>query len=87
MPMTLTPQAAMGVVHTASECGDHPCEVPFKVEDIEKVFYCENGCHCGTASEGKTCGSWCDTWGTAVFRLKDGRYVYANESADSSGHG
>ena len=87
MPMKLTPEAAMSVVSIANGCREHPCEVPFQTADIGTVFYCDSGCNCGTESAGTTCNTWCDTWGRAIFDLKDGRYVYANESSDTSGHG
>ncbi len=72
----LTPENAMSVVSEAAGCGDHPCEVPFKQEDIERVFFYER--NEGDYAEGDS---------TAVFRLKDGRYVIAFESCDTSGHG
>lgn len=33
------------------------------------------------------CNSYCDSGSEAYFRLKDGRYVIAVESSDTSGHG
>lgn len=33
------------------------------------------------------CRGMCDTWSEAFCRLKDGRYVTAHESSDTSGHG
>lgn len=74
---------AWGVVAQASECGDHPCDVQFKKEDIQTVFYYETHCCCGPGH----CGSYCDSDSTAAFRLSDGRYVLAQEGSDSSGHG
>jgi hypothetical protein len=87
VPMTLTAEAAMDVVHQASaDCHQGP-EVTFKEEDVEKVFYCDGGCNCGTLSEKTTCNTYCDTWSKAIFRLKDGRYVVSEESSDTTGHG
>jgi len=80
-------QDAMGVVDTASGCSDHPVTLGFTEADIEKVLYYDAGCHCGSVSKGGMCNDYCDTWSTAVFRLKNGKYVYANESSDTSGHG
>jgi hypothetical protein len=33
------------------------------------------------------CNNYCDTWSVAICKLKDGRYIYAQESSDTSGHG
>lgn len=74
---------AWGVVAQASDCSDHPINLDFKKEDIETVFHHEEHCCCGPGH----CGSYCDSGSTAAFKLKDGRYVLASESSDSSGHG
>ena len=37
--------------------------------------------------DGAMCAGYCDTWSTAILRLKSGKYVYAYESSDTSGHG
>ena len=36
---------------------------------------------------GAICGGYCDTWSEAYFQLRDGRFVTASETSDSSGHG
>jgi hypothetical protein len=76
--MDLSPATAWGVVGEAAYCSDHPCEVPFTEADIEKVFYTEF-----TGDR----GNYDDTSSCAIFRLKDGRHVVAEEWSDSTGHG
>lgn len=70
----LTPAGAMQIVNDAAECGDHPCDVPFSEDQIEKVFYISRDDNDGTNSY-------------TFFRLKDGRHVAAYESSDYTGHG
>lgn len=67
---------AWDVVKSASECGDHPCDVPFAEDDIDRVLHYFN-----------EDGSWAEQNCLAVFQLKDGRYVRAWANADTSGHG
>lgn len=78
-----TVDEAWGVIEQAAECGDHPISLDFKKEDIGEVFWYETHCCCGPGH----CGSYCDSDSTAAFKLKDGRYVLAQEGSDSSGHG
>lgn len=76
-----------GVVTTANSCGNHPIELDFAKDDVKMCLYVESGCSCGTNSKGTTCDSYCDTWSTSILVLKDGRFVMAHESSDTSGHG
>lgn len=82
--MTFTSSDAMGVVDQAN-CHDHPCVVPFTEADIDTVYHFDAWCNCG--SLGQRCGSYCDSGSCAIFTLKDGRWVLAQEDSDSSGHG
>jgi hypothetical protein len=75
---------AWAVVETAAGCSDHPQAVDFTEADIQEVYHHSFGCAC---REGETCDTYCDSWSRAGFRLKDGRYVWATEVSDSSGHG
>lgn len=78
---------AMGVVITAvMNCHDG-ARAEVTLENIDLALVVESGCSCGTHREGTTCSSLCDTWSFAVMRLKDGRFAYAQESSDTSGHG
>ena len=86
-PKVDSPEAAWNVVVSASDCSNHPCDVPFTAGDIEKVYGADYGCNCGSWLTGTNCKDYCDSWGSALFRLKSGKYVIAEESADTSGHG
>lgn len=79
-----TREEAWEVVQEASECDDHPCNVPFVPQDIETVLYYT--AHCDCKAEGY-CASYCDTEAVTVFQLSNGKYVRAWANADSSGHG
>jgi hypothetical protein len=56
---------------------------------VHASFNPETGtCGATYAEDGTTTDyDYCDHWSVTFFRLKDGRYVYASESSDTSGHG
>lgn len=57
-------------------------------ETIDRVVYLDAGCNCGSLSGGgDVCRGICDTWSWCILALKDGRFVFAHESSDTSGHG
>lgn len=64
------------VDEATQSCHPHPA-VDFTKDDIEKVFYCR----------WNNFQEYADTDSETIFRLKDGRYVRAEESGDSTGHG
>lgn len=66
---------AMGVVNDAAKCFEHPFEIPFTEQDIDKIIYL----HLNNED-------W-DTDSETIFTLKNGKYVRAIEWSDSSGHG
>ena len=68
---------AMEVCAAADNCGDHPCPVVATIqeENVAEVYVAEG-------EPGMN-----DSGSEAVFKMKDGRYIYAHESSDYSGHG
>ena len=78
---------AFSVVESASDCGNHPitCEA-FTKDDIAQVLAYRFGCSCKGAPNTQ-CDTYCDRWSFAAMRLKNGKYVVAQEWSDTSGHG
>lgn len=76
-----------GVVTAAAHCDSHQIALPFTEADVSACVYFEAHCSHGTASAGTLCHSYCDTGSEAILVLKDGRWVRATESSDTSGHG
>ena len=64
------------VVQAASGCEDHKDPVSFEEKDIAACLWFEAKGDSGDGSSSQT-----------ILRLKDGRYVLAEEDSDSSGHG
>ncbi len=68
-------------------CGDCTPDNPaFVPEDVDQVLVSAERCYC-MDDWGQDCGSWCDTAGFSVAKLKDGRIGVSRESSDSTGHG
>lgn len=82
-----TVENVWSVVDTAAMDCHRGSKIDFNENDIAKVFYYNSGCNCGDLFDEKMCNTWCDTWSIAIFQLKDGRYILANEASDTSGHG
>lgn len=69
-------------------CGDcTPTNPAFVPSDAVAVLVDIKKCGCRDWERGGDCGSWCDSDGIAVVRLKDGRIGVSQEWSDSSGHG
>ena len=64
------------VVQAASGCESHKDPISFEEEDIAVCLLFEAKGDSGDGSSSHT-----------ILRLKDGRYVFAEEDSDSSGHG
>ncbi len=65
---------------TAAKCGYHgtSATIDWVEADIATVY---------AYSQGPENDNYDGSDSYAAYRLKDGRYVYAHESSDSSGHG
>ena len=72
------------VLETTNGCGDHPVDV--KADEIAKVVATRQWCSCEVGG-GEPCHSYCDSYGAAVYLLKDGKYAVVTEQSDTSGHG
>lgn len=70
---------------TATQCGDHPDSVTWKLDEVVEVLHVGSYCNCGWGDS--MCGSYCDSGSVAVVRLKDGRYGTVQEDSDTTGHG
>lgn len=79
--------AGWAVVTAGAHCSSHEIALPFTEADVSACAYVESTCSHGTASAGTLCNSYCDTSSEAILVLKDGRWVRATESSDTSGHG
>lgn len=79
---------ADAIVDSACGCSDHPCD--FKMEEVDEVLRARTWCYCELRGD-PPCGSYCDTGGAALVRLKPVggkiRWAVAAESSDTSGHG
>ena len=76
----------IGVFSDASECSDHP--LSWKPEDVSEIIAEAQWCYCHSDdAEAKHCGSYCDSDGVGVYRLKNGNILTLHESSDTSGHG
>lgn len=82
-----TIEAGFGVVLQAAKCDSHPVHIDFTKDDVATCLLVESSCSHGTASAGTLCRSYCDTSSESILVLKDGRYVMAHESSDTTGHG
>lgn len=76
--MKFTIESGWGVVEQASGCDDHRVELDFTEEDVAGCVYFK--------SEGAG-ADYSESSSEAILILKDGRFVKASESSDSSGHG
>jgi hypothetical protein len=87
MEHNFTTADAMPVIATASsDC--HPGAFPeIKEDDIDVVYFAKSYCMCGDSLSNTMCKSWCDSGSIAVFSLKNGKYIIAQEDSDTSGHG
>ena len=60
-------------------------DVSFGAADIERVVWHDAWCECGHREA--VCNSYCETGSAVILELKSGRYVYAREVSDTTGHG
>lgn len=75
------------ICKTATKCSDHPGTFP-PVKEWETVLGAETWCSCYSQTlESNFCGDYCSSYGVAVVKLKNGKFLVAQESSDSSGHG
>ena len=76
-------ELALNICETATRCSDHPGTFP-PIEEWEKVLGAETWCSCYNDKElSNFCGSWCDSYGLAVVKLKNGKFLVAQESSDT----
>lgn len=73
-------EEALAVLHSAN-CEDHTTDVI--AEDVAEALVAARWCACFP----QDCGTYCDTYGCAIVRLKDGQFAVIDESSDTSGHG
>jgi len=76
--------ADLSVWSAATVCGSHPIDL--RQDEIVAVVGSWQGCSC--EEEGNpACGSYCDSSGVAIYRLRDRTYAVVDESSDTTGHG
>ena len=79
---------AVRAVLDRANCEDHKTDVA--PEDVVEGIAAASWCYCWRPDSGRPpddCGSYCDTQGVAIGRLRDGAFVVITESSDSTGHG
>jgi hypothetical protein len=74
------------VYANAAKCSDHPIDLGIDAEKVETLIAAGRCNDHSLNVDYDTCGS-CDTESFAIGYLPDGRFVIAEESSDSSGHG
>ena len=81
--MSALQEEALSILSYAN-CSDHPTGVT--KEDVGDALYAQDWCSCAQDGKPMSCGSWCDSYGAAIFEAGD-EFIVATEWSDSSGHG